>query len=261
MEESSSDFRGTLLELIDASPEPMDHPSPDRWIAYQRGELSAEEEARFQEHLVRCRDCFDLAATAAAFVEPDGEPEAGQEVEAAALWRLLRPQLDPRADPPPQNVRNIRDVADGPRRPSRGFRLPTTLAATFFVALVGMTAWNLQLRGDRETLRAPKANAPIFNIAPDERGPAGQELTMPAGPQMLVLHPTDQLPVYRLTIRDAVTGRELPSHELRLNWDFALTLYLPEGLPPGRYRLELSDAAGKVLETDLLRVTAPGGGG
>jgi hypothetical protein len=247
VEESPSDFRGTLLELIDASPEPMDHPSPDRWLAYQRGELSAEEEARLQEHLARCRDCFELAGAASAFAQADEEPDAGQEVEAAALWRLLRPQLDP----PPQNVR---DIADRPR-PSRGFRLPTTLAATFFVGLIGMTAWNLQMRS---ALRAPLPNAPIFEIASSERALDGQELTMAAGPQMLVLHPTEELPAYRLVIRDAATGRELSSSELRLNRELALTLYLPEGLlPPGRYRLELSDTAGKALETRLLRVTEP----
>jgi hypothetical protein len=253
VEESSSDFRGTLLELIDASPEPMDHPSPDQWIAYQRGELSADEEARLQEHLVRCRDCFDLATAAAAFAEPDGEPDAAQEMETAALWRLLRPQLDPA----PQNVRNIRNIADGPRRPSRGFRLPTRLAATFFVALIGMTVWSLLQRSALKASRAPQPNTPIFEIAAGERGPAGQELTMPAGPQMLVLHPSEQLPVYRLTIHDAATGREQFSYELRLNRDLALTLDLPEGLPPGRYRLELADTTGKILETYLLRVTAP----
>jgi hypothetical protein len=249
--ESSSDFRGTLLELIDASPEPMDHPAPDRWIAYQRGELSGAEEERLQEHLARCRDCFDLAAAAADFAQADEEPDAGQEVEAAALWRLLRPQLDP----PPQNVR---DIADRPRRPSLGFRLPTTLAATFFVALVGMTAWNLQMRS---ALRAPLPNAPILEIAAGERAVGDQELTVPAGPRMLVFHPAEELPAYRLVIRDAATGRELSSSELRLNRDIALTLYLPEGLlPPGRYRLELSDKAGKALETRLLRVTEPGRG-
>ena len=252
MAERPSDFRGALLELIDASPEPMDHPSPDQWIAYQRGDLSADDEARFQEHLVRCRDCFDLAAGAAAFAEPDEEPGAAQEMETAALWRLLRPQLDP----PPQNVRKI---TDGPRRPSRGFRLPTTLAATFFVALVGMTARTFQL----QSALAPRPNVPVFDVMANQRGPAGQELPMTAGPQMLVLHPdpAEQLPVYRLAIRGAASGRELSSYELRLNRDLALTLYLPEGLPPGRYRLELADGAGKVRETDLLRVTAPGGGG
>ena len=257
MGESSSDFRDTLLELIDASPEPMDHPSPDRWIAYHRGELAAEEEERFQEHLARCRDCFDLAAAAAEFAAPDEEPGAGQEVDTAALWRLLRPQLGPPPDPPPQNVREISSGAR--RRPSRWSPLPTTLAASFFVALVGLTAWNLR----QQSALAPRANVPIFEVPTGERA-AGQELTVPAGPWMFVFHPAGELPVYRLRIHDAATGGELSSHELRLNQDLALTLDFPEGLRPGRYRLELSDGsaggAGKVLETQLLRVTEPGRG-
>lgn len=253
MAESSSNFRDTLLELIDTS-KPMDHPTADQWIAYHRGALSAEEEARLQEHLVRCRDCFDLAAAAAAFAQPDEETDAGQEVETTALWRLLRPRLDPPADPPPQNVRSI---ADSPRRPSQGFRLPTTLAATFFVALVGMTAWNLQQRSALKAELAPRPNTPIFEIVAGERGPTGQELAVPAGPRMLVFHPAEELPAYRLAIHDAATGRELGPYELKLNPDHALTLDLPVGLPPGRYRMELADGAGKVLETRLLRVTAP----
>jgi hypothetical protein len=240
--ETSSDFRDTLLELIDRShQEPADHPSPDQWLAYQRGELPAGEEEHLQEHLVRCRDCFDLAAGAAAFAQPD---EDGEEVETAAVWRLVRPQ----SDPPSQKVQSI-------RRPSRGFRLPMGLAASFFVALVGLTAWNLQLRSDLAAVRAPRANVPIFEIVPVERDSAGRELTMPAGPRMLVIHPAEDLPAYRLAIRDAASGRELLSHELRPNQDLALTLYLPDGLPPGRYRLEIADGAGKVLETHLLRVT------
>ena len=243
MGETSSDFRDTLLELIEKSPEPADHPSSDQWLAYQRGELPAEEEARLQEHLARCRDCFDLAAGAAAFAQPD---EDGEEVETAAVWRLVRPQLD--LPSPSQKVQSI-------RRPSRGFRLPLPLAASFFVALVGLTVWNLQLRSDLRTLRAPQPNVSTFEIAPVERDSAGRELAMPAGPRMLVLHPAEDLPAYRLAIRDATTGRELLSHELRPNQDLALTLYLPEGLPPGRYRLEVSDGAGKVVETRILRVT------
>ena len=257
MAESSSDFRDTLLELIDTSPEPMDHPSPDQWIAYHRGELSADEEASLQEHLARCRDCFDLAEGAAAFAQPGEEPGAGQEVETAALWRLLRPQLDP-------PLQNVREISAGPRRrPSWKFRLPMALAASFFVALVGLTAWNLQQRSALKALRAPRANAPISDLSAGERVPGGRELTVPAGPRMLVFHPAEELPVYRLVIRDATTGRELPSAELHLDQNFALTLYLPE-LRPGRYRLELSDGsdgrAGRVLETHLLRVTEPGRG-
>jgi len=261
--ESSSDFRDTLLELIDKSPEPMDHPSPDQWIAYHRGELPADEEARLQEHLARCRDCFDLAEGAAAFAQPDEEPGAGQEVDTAALWRLLRPQLGP--PPVDPQLPNVREISAGPRRqPAWRSRLPTTLAATFFVALVGLTAWNLHLRSTVDELRAPQPNVPTSEFVADERAPAGQEPIVPAGPRMLVFHPAKDLPVYRLAIREAATGRELSSHELRPNQDLALIFYLPEGLPPGRYRLELSGGsggqAGKVLETHLLSVTEPGRG-
>jgi len=262
--ERSSDFRDTLLELIDTSPEPMDHPSPDQWIAYHRGELPAGEEERLQEHLARCRDCFDLAEGAAAFAQPDEEPGAGQEVDTAALWRLLRPQLAPAPDPPPQNVR---EISAGPRRrPSWGGRLPMALAASFFVATVGLTVWSLRQQSALEALRAPRPDAPIYDFSAGERLPTSAEKTLSAstGPWMLVFHPADEFPVYRLALRDAATGRELWSCELRPDEDLALTLHLPEGLRPGRYRLELSDGsggrAGRVLETHLLRVTEPGRG-
>ncbi len=251
MDVNSSDFRDSLLELIDTSPEPGEHPSADQWLAYHRGELPAHEEARLQEHLVRCRDCFDLAEAAAAFAQPDEETGTGQEVETAALWRLLRPRLEP----PRQNVR---EIAAGPRqRRSWGARVPYALAASFFVALVGLTALNLQQDGELKALRAPRANVPTLEIAAGERTLplAGQELSMPAGSRRLVFHPGEDLPAYRLVIREAATGRELSSHELLPDRDLAFDLYLPEGLPPGRYRLELLDGVGKVRETHLLRVT------
>jgi hypothetical protein len=255
--ESTSDFRDFLQELIDMSPEPVDHPTPDQWIAYHRGELPADEEARLQEHLVRCRDCFDLAESAAAFAQPDEEPGGGEETETAALWRLLRPQLDP----PPGNVRAISAVA--PPRPAWTVRLPSSLAASFFVALVGLAAWSLHQQRLLDQMRAPLPNAPISDIAAGERVPARRELTVPAGPRMFIFHPAEELPAYRLVIREAETGRELSSNELRLDEDLASTLYLPE-LRPGRYRMELSDGsggrAGRVLEAHLLRVTEAGRG-
>lgn len=261
---SSSDFHNALHELIDAAPEPVDHPSPDRWIAYHRGELSAGEEARLQEHLARCRDCFDLAAGAAAFAQPDEAPDKAGETEdekAAALWRLLRPQLDP----PRQNVR---DIASSPRRRSWGSRLPMALAASFFLALLGLAGWNLQLQGALEELRSPKPDALVFDFSAGERLPDSGERTLAAssGPWLLVFHPSEDLPAYRLALRNAATGGELWSYELKPDEDLALTLQLPEGLPPGRYRFEVSGSggivadAGKVLETFTLRVTEPGRG-
>ena len=234
MTESSSDFRDTLLELIETSPEPMDHPSADQWLAYHRGKLSAAEEARLQEHLVRCRDCFDLAAAASSFAEPDDSS-------------------------------NVREISSGPRRrPS--WRFPLPLAASFFVALVGMTAWNLHLRSALETLREPKPNALIVDFSSGERltTPGAAERVLSAQTGVLVLHPPEELPAYRLALRDAATGRELWSYELKMDQDLALTLQLPAGLPTGHYRLELADGtggkAGKVLATYPLRVTETGRG-
>jgi hypothetical protein len=257
----SSDFSDTLLELINTAPKPVDHPSPDQWIAYHRGELPAEEEEHLQEHLARCRDCFDLAEGAAAFAQPDEDPDAGQAVETAALWRLLRPRLDPPSDPTPQNVR---DISAGPRRRRWGSRLPMSLAASFFVALVAMTGWSLHQQSALSALRAPKPGAPIIDFSAGERLPASGETTLPGGPSTLVIHPSDELPAYRLALRDAATGRELWSFELRPDQDLALTLQLSEGPPPGHYRLELSDASGGrtggVIDTRLLRVPEPGRG-
>lgn len=265
MGKASSDFRDSLRELVDATrPEPADHPSPEHWIAYHRGELAPDEEARLQEHLVRCRDCFDLAQAADAFAGPEEEPGAGEELAVAALWRELRPQLRP-PDPQPADARGGRVQAISDRRPARSGRWlqPSyALAASLLVALVGMTAWNLQLQGRVAALRAPQSDVRIVEFAGGERLPGAAAVTLAAGsgPWLLMFHPTDELPLYRLTVRDAATGREVRAKELPPDDDFALSLYLPEGLPAGRYRLELADGAGNVLEPFLLRVTEGDGG-
>jgi hypothetical protein len=251
--ESSSDFRNALLEVIDTSPDPMDHPSPDRWIAYHRGQLSGDEETQLQEHLARCRDCFDLSAGAAAFAQPDGEPGADLDAEAAAQWRLLRAQLGPAPDPA---LHNVRAISASPRWTSRGVRLLWAVAALFFVALVSLGAWNLRL----QKALAPQPNAVIAELSAGERvstAPAAERI-LSASTGMLVVHPAEDLPAYRLTLRDAATRRELWSFELRPDEDSALTVQLPAGLQPGHYRLELSDGAGgragRILQTYFLRV-------
>jgi hypothetical protein len=256
VKESSSDFRDTLLELIDSSPAPADHPSPDRWLAYHRGELAAEEEESLQEHLVRCRDCFDLSAAAAAFAQPEEEQGAGGEMETAAQWRLLRPQLDP----PPANVREL--FASPRRQPAWKNRFPSTVAASFFVALVGLSGWSLHQRSELEAARAPKPVSIVEFEAPERSSTSSERILSTAdAPWTFVFHPVHELKVYRLTLRDA-GGKQLGSYKLRPDEDSALTILVPE-LPPGDYSLQLSDDSGKVLknETQSLRVTEPGQGG
>ncbi len=129
------------------------------------------------------------------------------------------------------------------------------LAASFFVALVGMIAWNQQQRSEIGSLA--DAGGQCAHLR-DRRRRArhGRARADPAGRDPDAGAPSlrGSSPAYRLTIRDAATGGILGPYELRLNRELALTLSLPEGLAPGRYRMELADGAGKVLETYLLRV-------
>lgn len=256
MGENSTDFREALGELVETTyPEPADHPSAEAWMAYLRGELADGLEARFEEHLVRCRDCCDLVQAAEAFAtdeEPAPGDEVADEVESAALWRLLRERLF--------KVRPFPAVVT-PRAWQQ--RLPYALAASLFVAMVGLTGWNLQQQSALARLRAPKPNPVIADFAAGERlalsGAEERKLAAGTGPWVLVFHPDEELPDYRLVIRDTATGREQYAVELTLDDDLALSLHLPEGLRPGLYALELSDGAGggtgKILQKDLLRVT------
>jgi hypothetical protein len=268
--EDKSDFRTAMIELIEttrpqpAGPQdehpdehPDGHPAADRWLAYQRGELAAGDEAELEDHLVRCRDCFDLAQAAAAFAEPAdeaGTDEEGESERTSAEWQLLR-----------QRLAKAGGVAAAPAPPRRAWRdrrrFPYALAAALFLALLGSTAWNLRQERALATLRAPRPNATIIELSGGERqAPAEKTLAAGGGPWMLVFHPGDEPVIYRLAIRDAASGRMLSAHELKPDADLALTLELPEGLPAGRYRLELS-SGGRLLEEHLLRVVETGRGG
>jgi hypothetical protein len=261
MSENASDLRKALVELIETEPEPAEHPSADRWIAYQRGELPAEEEARLAEHLVRCRDCFDLVQAAEALVGP--EPDSDAALASAAVWRLLRPRLAHGDSAEPGEVER---PAGRSRKPGFRFRFSYALAAALFAAVVGLTAWNLEQQSALTALRAPRPNPiTVAYSSGDRRVESGEKtVTEGTGPWRLVFNPSDELHVYWLTIRDGGTGREVFSPLLlRTDENLALTLHLPEGLAPGHYRLELADGSrkspGDSLETHFLRVVPRGG--
>jgi hypothetical protein len=198
-------------------------------------------------------------------------------METAAVWRLLRPQLDP----PPSNVR---EISASPRR-QRAWKtsFPSTLAASFFVALVGLSGYSLHQKNElvalhqknellvshqKNELLALQAPRPahIVGFAGGERASASPETTLSAAdaPWTFVFNPDadDQLyrddKLYRLRLRDMPSKRERWAYELRPDQDSELAISVPE-LAPGRYRLELSDGSG-FYEQYLLRVTAPGRG-
>lgn len=83
--------------------DPEEHPSVEILTAYHANELSAEEDARIQEHLASCRRCAEIVLDFDSFLaEPAGEPEVAS-LEVAAESRRLRERI--RADPEPASSR------------------------------------------------------------------------------------------------------------------------------------------------------------
>ncbi len=90
---------------------------------------------------------------AATDVLPPNPPGGATELEQAAVWRGLRPQLR-------------RRIAD-----RRRWFVPTTVAASFLAAVLGTGLWLQQreLSGLRDQLAAlaePQANAPVYDLYP-----------------------------------------------------------------------------------------------
>lgn len=260
MADDPSAFRDAFDRWVEATyPEPSDHPPAERWAAFLGGELPAAEVERCEDHLVRCRDCFDLVTALDAFREPpapDGQlaPDGGDEIGAAALLRLVRQRIreSPQSAAPPA-VSSLRQGA--PRRHLYA------LAAALSAALLGTVVWSLHLRSTVDSLRAPQPDAQIADLSSPERAasPTGGEAAAQTGPLTLILHPPGGLAGYHLRILDLPSGHErLASTVLLLDANQALKLHLPEGLPPGRYRLLIyagTDPQGdRVLETLYLRV-------
>jgi len=263
-DEIPTELRDAVTRLVEETyPEPAGHPETERWEAYLRGELAADEEGLLAEHLVRCRDCFDLVQAIDAFAAgaaPEGserEPEPGAEVAAAALSRLVLQLVGEAPAAPAAQLPPLRAPTSARFRSSVTTR---ALAAVLALAVVGLAGWNLRQRDALARLSAPQVNAQIVDLLAGERAladPGGEPAARP-GPLTLVLHPAGELPAYRLRVREAASGTvRLDLHGLRPDAHLALTLHLPHGLPPGRYYLELrpeGEASSPPLEEYLLQV-------
>jgi len=250
---------GLAAAVQELYPDPAEHPTFERWVAYHGGELPASEEEGLQEHLVSCPECFDLVQAINGF---RSAPEAGEvnEVATEAEWRLFQAGFSAESPAPSGRGRG------------RRLGLPSVLAASL-VALVGLAVWNLHLHRTLRETGLPRVNTPILQFSPAERalGPGDSPIAGP-GPLILVFHPpveaSRRFGSYRVTVRDR--GSALPPRldvrGLRLDEDFALTLTLPGGLPPGDHALKLfgreDGGTWEPIADYALRVTArrPGSG-
>lgn len=249
-----SELRGAVAWLTEETlPAPTDHPAPERWTVYLRGGLQSEEEDRLAEHLVRCRDCFDLVQAIDAFEVSDEAGESAQ-ITAAALSRLVLSQVSESV-----NVPMAQSPPIGDRRP-RWSGPPLALAATLALAVLGLWGWVLHQNRTLAGLRAPTGNAQIVDLISGERAAtAGQPMTAHPGPLTLVIHPEVPRQAYRLVVLETASGRRRATLSgLQATPRLTLNCHLPEGLPPGVYRLEIGAdtdlSSGEGPEHVLLRV-------
>lgn len=82
-----------ILEMFSRDTSDQEHPSEDRWIEYQSGQLPAAERESLQAHLAACQACADFVLAIDAFAaEPSQLPEVGLD-EVASGWQELSRRL------------------------------------------------------------------------------------------------------------------------------------------------------------------------
>ncbi len=227
------------------------HPPVEDLVAYQAGELPAEQEERLRDHLALCSECAHLLLDLRDFPDislPEGaRPPSEAEVEAA--WKALQPRL---AEPRPVPVPAFQTPA--PVQPSRPERRPApsrwlaALAAAFFLSTVGLSFWVVSLR-DREPLEPLALEARETERGEGDGGPT---LRTSKG-HLLVLSPLEMAPEpqppYEVSVSQTGAREVLWEAEARaVREGDSFVVELPaHSLSPGRYRLTLQGGADREL--------------
>ncbi|MCP4656634.1 MAG: hypothetical protein GY856_14570 [bacterium] len=241
-------LRGAILAEADEARQRLGtHPSPDQLLAYQEGELAAEDQEGVQDHVALCRDCARVVLDLESFpdVEPVREDDRVSDWQVAAEWRRLEARDE--ISPP---------VKSSPRRSwpmlfSPGFAY--AMAASILMAALGLGSWVIQLRGRIDDLSQPRVNVFLSDLIPQkaglERGP-GDAIRVPAWTDrvLLLLNLADirSFSGYFVEISDR-DGRTLWSNrEIRRSPDGNFTVGVHRRfLPAGRYRIALYGLEGE----------------
>lgn len=234
----------------DGAAEGSEHPAIDTWIDYAEGRLGEEESSELQEHLLSCRPCIDLVLEIDTFnaVEETPTETSGavvslepRSLEKEATWRSIRSAIEP----------PIQSAQSSPR--VRRWTIPHTLAASFFLALVGLSALNLAQHQELGSLREQMAqerlqpNMAIHDLLPGTHRSRSSGVTfeVPAESShftlILNLDHDAEAAQYRVAFVDPEGETTLQVGGLK-PVDYTLTLGLSRQLlPEGEYTVELFD--------------------
>ncbi|HEX3555409.1 MAG TPA: zf-HC2 domain-containing protein [Thermoanaerobaculia bacterium] len=190
----------------------MNHPEPETLAAYHAGELTGEEEARLQDHLVACRECAALLLDLDGLADPGFGAGSLSPADQEALWGRIQGEMK-KEEAPVAPVIPLRR----PAAPSRSPRWLQVAAAALLVITLGQWVWVASLRRAVHDLSRPQANTPVLDLDADAvRSPESEE--------PYVVRPEDRFFTLILT----------PSPERRYE----------------RYRVEIARADGRVAWSD-----------
>ncbi len=232
------------------------HPPVEDLVAYQAGELPADQEERLRDHLALCPECAHLLLDLRDFPDislPEGARRPS-EAEVEAAWEALQPRLGeprPAEKPAPAPVQPLR-----PERKPVPYRWPAALAAVFFLSTVGLSFWVASLRRE---LDRPALEPVGLEARETERGRGeGDEPALRTSKgYLLVLSPLEVAPEpqARYEVSVSRTGSqevlwEADAHLVREDDSFIVELPA-HSLPPGRYRLTLHGGPDRELLGDF----------
>lgn len=146
------------------------HPPVERWVAYQAGELAAEDEARLQDHLGLCPECTRTVLELAAATGDGTEAATDGATAAAAVVPLRRGER--------QGTRGRGGAGAGARGAGRRRRerLLVGLAASLLLATVGLAYRTVVLEGRVAAGPAARGDLPLFTLtAEGETRARGEE--------------------------------------------------------------------------------------
>lgn len=249
MSDVAANFKTTYIELVEKTaaagvvPVPGSHLTPQQLTDFQNDDLSEQEYQHLQEHLLECRDCFeiwrDMRSFAAAPTTQAGREGRSSSSEVASLLRMCRRQ--------PLGSRVSKRLT------------PLALAASLVAAagLAGLVAVQQRKIGELSGRVGPFANPAIVELAeaPSRRGGRADQppgIMAEAGLLLLLTPPKlAECSEYQVRIIDSEGTVVHILRGLEKNpRDDSFSLWLPPGsLVAGELRVELHgvEAGGEKL--------------
>jgi hypothetical protein len=215
----------------------VEPPTVDEMLAYRRGALSGDDEARVREQLL----CWPELLRALMTPYPDDAAGALPPEVVERQWQAMK-----------------REIGAGGRVVS--FRNALTAIAAALAVIFGALLWQARME-----LRRPRA-LPQQILLPDAQRGAGDGATMLTGTaDAWLLTPTligeQRFDAYRFELVDANNRSVWKSGAIRRSEDDTLAVLVPRPfLPPGRYKLILYGVSGarqEQLESYSVRVPTP----